>query len=304
MLQRFSRLLKTVAEKIYISPIILAFLFFLVVALAVTYPFVTSPKHTLTAPLASDTTSSVIQYEAFVREGLNPFTSTEYRLVGQPDGIPIAPGVNRVSFLSVLLLWVNSSLFGAITAHSLQTVTGFLLTAFITFLFVRSVTKSSAAGVVGGLIYGFWPQILGLGRAAPTYTHMWLFILPLWAFWSLAANGLSKRRVVLAALSVVPAIFWTPYYAFHILLVGGTCLGIASLVLYKNAGLKKTALLIFVVLGSWFIAYGAYIVVGMTAPASEVPVRTIEEAYQQSAHPLMYLLPGEYTHWGSALNTA
>lgn len=246
--------------------------------------------------------SSVVQYGAMVREHLNPFTATTYTTIAQPDGIPNNPGVNRVSFLSTLFLWICSLLFGPIAAHSLQAFTGYLLTAFVMFLFIRAVTRSYTAGLVAGLIYGFWPQMLGLGRAAPTYTHMWLLILPMWALWALVVNGVTRKRIVLAALSVVPAIFWTPYYAFHIFLVGAASLLVALLLLRTSMPLKKLALLAAAIGGTWILAYGLYYTVGMSTSAEDIPVRTAQEAYQQSASPLMYVLPGGYSFWGGFLN--
>lgn len=292
---------KTIVAYIQKSGTITASVVFLAATLAITYPFIRSPHNTLTAPLASDTMSSVIQYDALDREHLNPFTADTFKTIAQPDGVPSNAGVNRVSFLSTLFLWGGTLLFGAITAHSLEAITGFFFTALVTFLFIRKVTSSNAIGLISGLVYGFWPQMLTLGRAAPTYTHMWLFILPLWAFWSLATKGIERRRVVLAALSIMPAIFWTPYYAFHIFLVGITCLTIAFIYLYKLAKLRPLVLSFGLIFGTWVVAYCLYYLIGTTASADDIPTRTIDEAYQQSASPLMYLLPGEYSWWGKAL---
>lgn len=280
----------------------LTFLLFVVVTIAATYPFATDPGSILTAPMASDTMSSVVRYGAIVHEHINPFTASHMTSIAQPDGIANNVGVNRVSFLSVLYLWLTSLLFGPIAAHSLETFLGYLLTAFITFLFIRSATKSAAVGVIAGLMYGFWPQMLSLGRAAPTYTHMWLFILPMWAFWLLITEGINRKRVVLAALSVVPAIFWTPYFAFHIALVGSSCLVVAAIVLSQRIGYKKTLLPIGIIAGSWIAIYGSYYLLGLTGSANDIPVRAASDAYQQSANPLMYILPGEFSTWGHGLN--
>ncbi len=59
------------------------------------------------------------------------------------------------------------------------------------------------------------PLMLGIGRADSTYTHMWLYLLPMWAFWRLATQY-AHKQAIMAAASLLPAVFWTPYFAFHI----------------------------------------------------------------------------------------
>jgi hypothetical protein len=221
--------------------------------------------------------------------------------IAQPDGVANNPGVNRVSFFSVTYLLLASYAFGPIAAHSLETFLGFLLTAFVTFLFVRAVTKSALAGFISGLIYGFWPLMLGIGRADPTYTHMWLYILPIWAIWELVRD-ITPRRAILAAASIVPAIFWTPYFAFHIFLVGISGLLVASWYISQQIGMKKTLLIAGSIVGVWIATYAAYYVLGTTGSAGAAPVRTLAEAYDQSAQPLMYILPGESASWDKGLN--
>jgi hypothetical protein len=216
--------------------------------------------------------------------------------IAQPDGVANNPGVNRVSFLSVLYLLLASYAFGPIAAHSLEMFLGLLLTAFITFLFVRAVTKSALAGFIAGLIYGFWPLMLGIGRAASTYTHMWLYLLPIWAFWELARES-TPRRAILAAASIVPAIFWTPYFAFHIFLIGLSGLLVASWYIARQLGMKKTLLMAGSIGAAWIAIYAAYYAIGITGSPDAVPVRSSADFYDQSAHPLMYILPGESSSW-------
>ena len=221
--------------------------------------------------------------------------------LAQPDGVANNPGVNRVSFFSVTYLLLASYAFGPVTALSLEAFLGFLLTGFVMFLFIRAVTKSAAAGFIAGLVYGFWPLMLGLGRADPTYTHMWLYVLPMWAFWELTRQS-TLRQAVLAAASIVPAVFWTPYFAYHIFLVGMSSLLVASWYIRRQIGTKKTLLMMGSIVGVWIAAYGAYYAIGITGSPDAVPARALNDAYDQSAQPLMYLLPGASANWDKGLN--
>jgi hypothetical protein len=47
----------------------------------------------------------------------------------------------------------------------------------------------------------------------------------------------------------------------------------------------------------WMAAVGLYGVIGLASPSGSVPPRPISDTYLQSAHPLMYVLPGKFS-WG------
>jgi hypothetical protein len=271
--------------------------FYLLFAGVATYPFVLNPLHTLTAPNWGDVAASVSKYEAF-REGHgNPFVATHIPWIGYPQGPTNNTGVDRVSFVLTAYLWLASELLGAITAHSLLAYLGYVLTAFITFLFVRRVTASVPAGLIAGFAYGFCPQTYTLARADMAYIQMWLFILVLWAFWELATAPFSRRRFVLAALSILPAVFWTPYYMFHTLIVGATCVAVASYWLRKRYGWRLAAAVAGLMALWWGLVLLIYRYIGLHSPSSIVPDRTMAEIYSESAQPLMYLLPGQFS-WG------
>ena len=178
--------------------VVLAGLLFAGWAAVVTWPFVIHPLSTLTGPTWGDVAASVSKFEALRWGHQTPFTAANMSFIAYPDGPSNNIGVARVSALSELYLWVATRFLGAITAHSLMTYLGYVLTALVTFLFVRRVTRSALAGVVAGFIYGFWPHMYGIARADQTYTHMWLYILPLWAFWELATREFSWRWAAVA----------------------------------------------------------------------------------------------------------
>jgi hypothetical protein len=268
-------------------------------AVAVTFPFVLHPQSTLTAPLGGDVAGSVSTFQTIVREHKSPFTVAHLVTIGYPDGVTTHPGVNRVAFLNTAFLWVTSIGLGAMAAHGLLTILGFWLTAIVTFLFVRRVTGSNGAGFVAGLAYGFWPHMYLIATAAPTYTHMWMLLLPVWAWFELAL-GPTLRRAAIAGLAPLPAMFWTPYYTLHVTVIIGACLLviiIRALVARRISG--RALALGGLALAVPALAGVAIVVILAFSQQSGVPTRPLEDAFQESAHPLMYLLPGHGSIWGA-----
>jgi hypothetical protein len=273
---------------------------YLLLALATTFPFVVHPQQTLTAPLLGDVAGSVAKYQTLIREEGNPFAGPHLVTIGYPYGVSIPAGVDRIAFPYVAFMWGASLLLGPVAAHGLLTVLGYTLTAVITFLFVRRVTGSNGAGLVAGLAYGFWPHMYLIAAAAPAYMHMWMFILPLWAWFELAMAPTPPRGLI-AGVAALPAIFWTPYYLLHVSVIIGACLTVVvvrALVLRQAGGRRLAS--VGVALAVPLLAVAASTVVLGLSGHSGVPTRALEDAFQESAHPLMYLLPGHGSIWGPA----
>ncbi|MDQ6884632.1 MAG: hypothetical protein M3077_10425 [Candidatus Dormibacteraeota bacterium] len=273
-------------------------LIYLVLVILATFPFVLDPHQTLTAPLGGDVAGSVSKFQTLVREGGNPFVVTHLVTIGYPDGVTLQPGVDRVAFLNTGFLWGLSLLFGAVSAHGLMTLLGFWLTATIMFLFVRRVTGSIGAGLVAGMAYGFWPHMYLIAAAAPTYTHMWMYILPVWAWLELALDP-NRGRALLAGLAPVPAIFWTPYYLLHVVVIVGACFLVVAARAFatRQVGLRAIGLAAIALMIPALAVGGSELILALSGHTG-VPIRAVEDAFQESAHPLMYLVPGHDSIWG------
>ena len=146
-----------------------------------TWPFLAHPQSTLTAPIGFDVNASIGKYHALAVEKAVPFTSGVLETIGYPEGVPKTPALDIASALSTTPLWLGSLTIGAVATHGFQSALGLVLTALVTFLFVRRVTGLTGGAFIAGLAYGFFPHIVLIARAAPAYTHMWLYILPIWA---------------------------------------------------------------------------------------------------------------------------
>jgi hypothetical protein len=271
---------------------------FVVLALICTFPFIAHPLSTLAAPIDGDVASSVAKYQVITQDGANPFTTERIFSVSFPEGITSNLGVDRVSFILVLTFWIGSLTIGPILTHSLLTIFGYLLTATVAFIFVKLTTRSTLAGTVAGLVFGFSSHMYTIARAAGAYTHMWLLILPLLAFWWLAQKGPRWRSMALATLSIIPALFWTPYFAVHVMVVGFSCLIVTLLIWRRRYAYSKIARAALAIVSVWVLLLASYWYAGTNSTSTTIPPRTSQEAYLQSTHPLMYVVPGPYSRWG------
>jgi hypothetical protein len=261
-----------------------------------TWPFLAHPTMTLTAPIGFDVNGSIAKYHALAVEHAVPFTRGVFETIGYPGGVPKTPALDIASALSTTPLWLGSLTIGAVATHGLQSVLGLFLTATVTFLFVRRITGSTCAAFVAGLAYGFFPHITLLARAAPGYTHMWLYVLPIWALTELVVTP-TRRRALFAGLSPLPAMYWTPYFTAHILVLTVAC-GLAAVLLMawrRQAAIARLA--------GWFalpVVAGAavYALIGVVSGGGQVPARDALDAYNQSSHPIMYVIPGFFSTYG------
>lgn len=276
------------------------FAIFAGLAIALTYPFIVSPNSTVTAPVGFDVTGSIAKYHAIVAEGTTPFSGGRLQTMAWPVGYPTTPTLDTASAFSSGSIWVGTLLFGAIPAHGLLVLLGYVLTASTTFLFVRRITGSAGAGFVSGIALGFFSHMQLLARAAPTYMHLWLYVLPIWGFTELVLRP-TRRRALLAGGSLIPALFWTPYFTEHVLIAAGACVAVAVLLLYHQRRTTSVARIAMWAVTPILASTVLYVLIGLTGGSEDIPDRDPRDSYIQSAHPLMYLLPGYFSSWGGSL---
>jgi len=274
---------------------------FSVCTFAITSPFILNPANTLISPVDGDAGYSSIIFEGIKREHLNPFIDGRLHSIAYPDGVAINTGVNRVSFFSTSFLWIGTLLTNAVFTHSLMAIIGTILSAQVVYLFVKKLTGRTAPSLVAGFIIGFSPLMMTMLFSAYPYTHMWLYVAIIWCFWHLATQPPSKKRFVYVFTAVFLSLFWTPYYTYHILLIAGTSSIVVATIYARRHG-AGLALKYIICVGGLLILYALlYYLIGKSTQYAAIPTRTIEEIYQQSAHPLMYVLPGVFTIFGKGL---
>lgn len=284
--------------------IFLVFAFYVILAVVATWPYVLHPFNTIPAPVGGDVASSIAKYDAIKLQHANPFTTQRLTSIAAPEGLQANIGVDRVSFLSVGFLWIGSLITNPVAIHAFETFSGYLLTAFLMYLFIRRVLRSDGPAIVAGLIFGFSPHMYSIARAAPTYTHMWLIILPIWAFWELSQRLDRNRWYLVAGLSVLPALFWTPYFGLHALVLAAAAFLVVAIIAVRSQkkSIKKYLLRFGMIAAVWLVGLASYVLIGITSPSTEVPVRTALETYEQAAQPIMYVTPGYFSVWGAGVH--
>lgn len=273
---------------------LLVSLFFFLLASFLTWPFVAHPFSTQVGSNYGDIFGSIAKFDAIKNDGNNPFFDGRIDSIAYPDGVRSNVGVDRVSFFSTLFLWILTLLFSSTFAHNMYVFLGYFITALVMFLFIRRYTKSNTLGLIAGSAFITFPLFISLARAAPVYMWSWLYILPIWAIIELT-KSYSTKKLVLAGLSIIPGVFWTPYFMFHVFLIALTCIAIYAIMFFRQRHSLPYKRLAFLA-GAIVIVAGAYVAIGHSSSSSTViPDRPLSDAYDQSLDPRMLLTPTMFT---------
>lgn len=271
--------------------------FFFIYASFMTWPFLIHPLSTQTSAVYGDNFSSITKFDAIKFENKNPFVDGHLSSIAYPDGIKTNVGVDRVSFFSTLILYYGTLAANSIFAHGLFSFLGLFLSGFVMYLFVRKYVGGEKYAYLAGFLLISFPLMISLQRAAPVYMHMWLYVLPIWAFIGVAqAETVTKKNIVLLILSVVPGIFWTPYFTLHILIIFLSGMIFLTIRIFQKTGTIPFKLLCTLV-ASMLMICTSYYLIGHSSSYSSVPDRPLTDAYEQSLHPLMLVLPTADTWW-------
>lgn len=279
--------------RLHRATLLVTLLFFIVTCL-LTWPFILHPLTTQVGSNYGDIFASIVKFDAIKADGNNPFVDGRINSIAYPDGIRSNVGVDRVSFFSTLFLWVMTLLFNSTFAHNMYVFLGYFISSVVMFLFVRKYTKSTALGIFSGLAFITFPLFISLARAAPVYMWSWLYILPIWATIELT-KLYSNKKLVLVGLSIIPGVFWTPYFMLHMFLIILACGLVYGAIYTKNHHVLPYKQ-ILVVGGIVSLIACLYIVIGHSSAGSTViPNRPISDAYDQSLNPFMLLTPTPYS---------
>ncbi len=155
--------------------------------------------------------------------GLNPFFT---HAVFAPDRVDIG-GSTTVPGAALALAPVTL-LFGPVLSYNLLMLTSPILAAFFAFLLCRYITRSFAASLVGGYLFGFSAYM-----SANLLGHLHLvLIFPIPAAVHLTLRLLDERIrerqfIVLMALTLVALLSFSTELALTFVLLGGVALVVA-----------------------------------------------------------------------------
>lgn len=128
-----------------------------------------------------------------------------------PEGQSVAWIRSLASAPSQLLLWTLGWVFGPIAGYDLFVLIGFTASGLAAFLLGRKLTGSAGAGFVAGLGLAFMPLAQLKSHGHYEMAHTWVFVVLLWRMLELQQTP-SRRNGLFAALAVLLALAWTPYF--------------------------------------------------------------------------------------------
>jgi hypothetical protein len=273
------------------TPALLAFAAYLGLALIVTWPWVTSPGSIFYGIQGGDLTASVAQFQQFANAHHAPFLPGTIHALNAPEGLRTTWALYVAALGSTVSLWLLSMAFGAVAAHGLLAVSGFALSAFAMFLLARKITGRLGPALIAGLAFGFWPFQYGTAWTWPHYTQLWVLVLLTWRMLELSEKP-TVRNGLLAGAAAVFAMTWIQYHLLIAAVLFAT-LGVFALLRSWRTGTVRRQVSALSVACAMVVAAGLFVALaGAADQFSGEPQRTADESVQQSARPLMYLVPG------------
>ncbi len=104
-----------------------------------------------------------------IADGLNPFFTN---LLYFPQGVSLT--AHNIAWFHISLWLPLQAIFGGIAAYNLIFIATFSLNALAMYLLVVEWTDSPPAALVGGLIFGFWPDVVSQASRPNLIAIFWL----------------------------------------------------------------------------------------------------------------------------------
>jgi len=258
-------------------------------ALAVTWPWVTDPGGVTFGVTYGDLGSHIGTPAAWAREWQVPWLPGTLEGVNAPEGHPMDWVLNLAAAPSLTLLTLLAGLVGGVAANGLWVVAGFALTAWSMFLFTRALVGRADAAFVAGLAFGFWPY--SYATVSQPLGHGWVLVLLVWRMTVLLQRP-TARNGIWAGLAAALAVTWVQYW----LLIAGVLwatLAAAGLVWAWRRGRLRAAGRAQAVAAAPVLAVAAVLALAASSTGfAGVPERPAEDQTRYSARAAMYLVPG------------
>jgi hypothetical protein len=228
-----------------------------------------------------------------ITQGLNPFYTD---LLFYPDGVSLT--TQNIGWISFALWLPLQAVFGNYVAYGLVYISLFALNGFAMYLLAREWTGSPSAALVGGLVYGSWPNVLSRSGHPNWIAILWLPLAVLYLRRTIEKRR--KRDAVWLALFVA----LTGISCWQLLILAGVTLG--PYLLYKGltdaacrtwrtVALLALAGLLSVVL---MAPLAMPVVIGQLTRAHPDDV-LIDDSVRENTDLLAYLLPNSnLSLWG------
>lgn len=205
-------------------PATLVFLIATALSLVVTFPVILHFNQSIYGS-PGDATGGVTQFWWWgyaLLHGRSVFDNTL-------EGVPLGSGWDQIPFvvLPVLVFTPLSALIGPIASYNLLVLSGFPLTAWAMYLFVRKLGYSQLACAFSGLAFAFAPYHVEKAQGHAYQTHLEFVALAL--YFLVARNQTGRMRYAAFAGVTVGLELWMDYSVFYVLGFGLAVFFVVSL---------------------------------------------------------------------------
>lgn len=191
-------------------------------ATEMTWPLLQAPGDMVLGGIG-DQTGGIAYLREQIQEGAFPFFPGTLEDFNAPEGRSIDWGVNLSSWPWILPTWIIGVIGGPVAGYALVNWLGLVLSGVTMQVLATRLTRSTAAGIVAGFAFAFYPYAITKDATHPVFAHGWPLALLAWRQLELYESP-TRRNIVLAALAGVLAVAFTSYYV----LIGGVLLAMCA----------------------------------------------------------------------------
>lgn len=224
-----------------------------------------------------------------------PFRSTT-PMLNAPVGAPLWQPFYVTALVLMLPMWATSLLVGPVCSWNVAVLAGFVLDGWLTYLFLRWLTRNVPIALLAGLAFLLLPYHYQKASGHLAYVHTWVFVLILWAGLRLAQRPSVGRGLALGA-AVATACYVDGYYLLLATTFGGVVAVLASVApraLQVPVGERIRALLAAgAVLGVALVPMLAVLATSSDTISAAVE-RSASDVAVYSARPWEYVLPARH----------
>lgn len=129
-----------------------------------------------------------------------------------PYGENLRTPVFVTGALQYVVYWFVSLFVGPVCGYNLYTALGFVFSAMVLFLFVKSITKRNDVAIFAGFAATFTPYLQIKTGVHPSYVFFGVFIIAIWLMISLWQKPNYKKATALGFV-IASFFFIDPYYS-------------------------------------------------------------------------------------------
>lgn len=261
-------------------------------ALLTTWPVVLDLDSSMFGAVPGDLSGAVAHAREVVEQRIFPFAPATIHDFNAPQGLAEPWVLNIATAPGTALLYSLSYVAGALPGHTLFTIFGYVASGISMFSLARSVSKSTAGGVVAGFAFAFYPFAVNKGLGHLHFVHGWVLVVPVWRAWRMVASP-TPRNGLWFGLSVALALWFTPYFILMGAVLAAAC-GVVVLVLGWRTQRTPTVTALAISVAPVVLLAGLLLTLQTVAAAEGAAgarTHVLDELVVFSARPHEYVVP-------------